>query len=145
METSRKGMEFIADREGVKLLAYQDIAGIWTIGIGHTEGVKKGDVIDMNTALKFLKKDLKVAESAVNSLELELTQNQFDALVSLAFNIGSGAFKNSTLAKVLKQTPNDRTRIKKAWKQWRMAGGKVVFGLEMRRKAELELFYEDEN
>lgn len=107
MKTSAAGRAAIAQREGNKLKAYRDTKGIWTIGVGHTAAAgdpkpKAGMTITAAQSDQILARDLASVEAAVNSaVEVPLTQSQFDALVSLAFNIGSGAFKKSTLVKRL--------------------------------------------
>ena len=98
MRTSNKGIELIKSFEGIKTKAYKCPAGVWTIGYGHTKGVQKGDTCTMAQAIEFLKEDLRVFEGAINDLvKVELNQNQFDALVSFVYNVGSGAFQDSTM------------------------------------------------
>lgn len=87
---SRRGVRLIASFEGLRLRAYQDTAGVWTIGYGHTHGVRPGQVITAKRAEEFLRADLAWAEDAVRALRIPLTRGQFDALVSLAFNCGPG-------------------------------------------------------
>lgn len=94
--------EFIHRWEGLRLKAYQDIAGIWTIGYGTTKNVKPGMVITKEQAEQFFRKDIKWVENAINTqVKVRLNQNQFDALASLIYNIGAGAFGRSTLLKRL--------------------------------------------
>jgi lysozyme len=139
MNTSQQGIELIKKFEGVRYQAYDDGVGIWTIGVGHTKGVVKGDKIDDRQVDEFLRQDLESAEYAVNSLvKVELRQSQFDALVSLVFNIGSGAFASSTLLKMLNKGLYDTAADQFA--RWNMAGGKVMRGLVTRRAAERLLF-----
>jgi lysozyme len=101
---SPQGLEFIKNWEGVRLEAYQDSAGVWTIGIGSiTPPVKPGQKITMTEAMARLDTDLDKAEAAVNSLNIKLLeQHEFDALVSLTFNIGGGALIGSTVARNIK-------------------------------------------
>ena len=103
MQTSQTGINLIKKLEGCKLEAYQCSAGVWTIGYGHTGAdVFKGKKITQNDAETLLKTDLKRFETAINNqLIVDLTQNQFDALVSFIYNIGINAFKNSTMLKYL--------------------------------------------
>lgn len=103
MKTSAEGLEALRLREGARNDAYQDVKGIWTIGVGHTgpevvEGLQWTDAqIDSQLAL-----DVVTAENAVNdTLNVSLTQNQFDALVSFTFNVGAHAFETSTMATLL--------------------------------------------
>lgn len=103
MKTSPHGVTLIMDREGVRLTAYQDTVGVWTIGVGHTGRMSKPSVrpdmtITLAQALDYLAADLWPVEKAVNSaIKVPMTQNQFDAMVSLAFNIGAGGFTGSTV------------------------------------------------
>ncbi len=106
MKISQQGIDMIKHFEGLVLTAYQCQAGVWTIGYGHTAGVKKGQSITAEQAEKFLKKDLANFEEGVNHLlserKIKLLQHQYDMLVSFAFNLGVGALKSSTLLKKLK-------------------------------------------
>jgi lysozyme len=90
------GLTFIQRWEGLALVAYKDIAGVWTIGWGHTGGVYKGQVITEEEATQLLIRDLSTAEDFVNARGLS-SDNQFAAMVSLTFNIGTGAFLGSTV------------------------------------------------
>lgn len=144
MHASREGLEFISRFEGLSLSPYKCPANYWTVGYGHRiregeEDLFKG-LASQEDAIKLLQLDVRDAEQAVNAcVQIPLTQNQFDALVSLVFNIGSGNFKKSILRVVINK--QDRPAISRHWLQWRMAGGKVLAGLERRRKEELRLFY----
>jgi len=142
MEISQKGVDLIKQFEGVSLKAYPDPGTggePWTIGYGHTDGVKKGDVVTQAQAEELLRKDLIKFEAGVSgALTVDTTQNQFDAMVSLAYNIGLGNFTKSTLL---------RKHNAKCWQcaaaqfgVWRNAGGKVMNGLIRRRAAERELY-----
>lgn len=114
MKTSRNGVSAIRQREGCKLVAYLDDAGIWTIGVGHV--MKPGDphVITEAQADTFLTRDLWSAEIAVNTyVKVPLDQNEFDALVSLVFNIGAQEFLNSTALHKLNE--NDRAGAAEAF------------------------------
>lgn len=141
---SKTGIDLISSFEGIRLNAYDDGVGVWTIGIGTTvypNGVivKKGDKCTLEQALKYLQHDLKSFEKTVNeSVKVPLSQNQFDALVSLAYNIGSGAFKNSTLLKKL--NAKDYAGAADQFLVWNKGGGKVLKGLVRRREAERALF-----
>ena len=141
MTTSEKGINLIATHEGLKLKAYQCPAKVWTIGYGHTKGVKQGDVITKEKAIEFLKEDLKEAENAVNKNLQNLNQNQFDALVSFVFNVGAGSFQDSTLLKKVKANPNDKS-IADEFAKWDKAKGDTLPGLTKRRKAESDLYFE---
>lgn len=137
MQISEKGLALIKEFEGLRLEAYQCSADVWTIGYGHTAGVRKGDVITKATAARMLADDVSEFESAVNNaVTARLTQNQFDALVSLAFNIGATAFKNSTLVKKL----NLRDDAADEFLRWRYVNRVESPGLLRRREAERALF-----
>lgn len=129
----------IKDRQG-NHIAYQDDGGVWTIGYGHTGGVKKGDVITETEAVELFDKDCDWAENAVNKalLGYDLTQNQFDALVSLTYNIGVEGFTNSTVVKRIKA--GNYTGAAEAITWWNKIKGKVSRGLVARRNREKELF-----
>lgn len=89
--TSKEGMELIKSFEGCRLKAYQDVAGIWTIGYGHTGNVRPGMSITQEQAETFLRADLKKFEQCINRcVAVPLTQNMFDALVSFTYNVGTG-------------------------------------------------------
>lgn len=140
MKISNKGIELIKRHEGLVLKAYRCPADKWTIGYGHTLNVKSTDVINKEQAEYFLRQDVKSAESDVNREKLNLTQNQFDALVSFVFNLGVGNFKKSTLLRKVKANPNDPT-IRGEFERWIYAGGKVLSGLVKRRKEEADLYF----
>ena len=103
MKTSERGLELLTLREGVKTFAYKDVKGIWTIGVGHTgPEVVEGLQWSTSQVRDALVKDVETAEKAINAgVKVNLSQNQFDALVSFVFNVGVGAFTRSTLLKVL--------------------------------------------
>ena len=144
MRISENGIEFIRQLEGEKLTAYPDIVGIWTIGVGHTgfvdgKPVARGMAITKEKSKELLTADLKRLESAVNdAVQVTLTQNQFDALVSLAFNIGEGAFVRSTL--VNKLNAGDKKGAAEQFLVWKNAGGRVSQGLLNRRQKEKAMF-----
>lgn len=144
MKTSEKGIEFICRSEGEVLTAYRDIVGIWTIGVGHTgfvdgNPVTKGMTITREKSREILKADLVRFEKAINtSVNVPLKQNQFDALVSLAFNIGEGSFRRSTLLRKL--NAGDYAGASQQFLVWKNAGGKESQGLLNRRKREKDMF-----
>ncbi|MNG59655.1 Lysozyme RrrD [compost metagenome] len=142
MQTSNKGRGFIKGFEDLRLVAYPDPGTggkPWTIGWGHTKGVKQGDRISQEQAEKLLSDDLAGFELTVNSaIERSMTQNQFDAMVSLAFNIGGSAFAGSTLVK--KFNAGDAKGAANEFSKWKNSGGKVMPGLVKRRAAEREMF-----
>ena len=125
--------------ESCKLTAYQDSVGVWTIGWGHTAGVKKGDNWTQDEADDILLNDLEKFEGYVNQyVQVPLTQNQFDALVSWTFNVGPGNLKSSTMLTKLNEKSYDE--VPSQMKRWNKAGGKVLPGLERRRNAEAAMF-----
>lgn len=138
MVTSKKGIALIKKFEGCKLTAYTDPVGVWTIGYGHTKGVKKGQKITEEEAENLLKEDLKTFETGVNLLILakyKFNQNEFDALVSFAYNLGLGNLK-----KLTNGGKRNKGQIADAIPLYNKAGGKVLNGLVKRRNAERELF-----
>tara|TARA_B100000131_G_scaffold322765_1_gene377966 strand:+ start:16 stop:516 length:501 start_codon:yes stop_codon:yes gene_type:complete len=139
MEISQEGLSLIKKFEGCKLESYKCAAGVWTIGYGSTNDVKEGMEISQERADMLLLEDVEVFEESVNKLvEVPLEQNQFDALVSWTFNLGSTNLKNSTLLKVLND--KDYDGVPAQIKRWNKAGGKVLQGLIRRREAEALLF-----
>ena len=143
MKTGSEGLKLIKEAEGFSAKAYQDVIGVWTIGYGSatTAGfpIKPQDTITEEKATEWLQQELSKVEVAIKSaVHVPLTQNQFDALASLIYNIGVGNFQKSTLLKLINQQ-----RYQDAAQQflvWNKAGGKEVKGLSNRRKKELDLF-----
>lgn len=140
MNISQKGINLIKNFEGCRLTAYKCPANILTIGYGHTgSDVHTGQKITQEEAEKLLRQDLIIHCNNVSKLvKVPLNQNQFDALVSFEYNVGYGAFMNSTLLKLLNQK-----KYKEASEQfgrWKFAGGKILAGLVKRREAEKQLF-----
>ena len=144
MSVSNKGVDLICEFEGKRLVAYDDGVGVWTIGFGTTKypngvRVKKGDTCTLEQAKEYMRHDLIEFEHTVNSsVKVPLNQNQFDALVSLAYNIGSNAFKSSTLVKKL--NTGDYQGAADQFNVWVNAGGKRMQGLVNRRDREKLLF-----
>ena len=128
--------------EGLKLKAYRDAAGVLTIGYGHTgKDVREGDRISPFWAKELLVKDVAAIERAVSELGVTRTPGQLDALVSLAFNIGMGRLRSSTLLKTIRKG-GSKNAIKREFKRWVYAGGKKLPGLERRREWEVKRFFE---
>jgi lysozyme len=129
--------------EGVRLRAYQDSGGKWTIGYGHTDNVYPTQVITALEAILMLECDLqKVAEHITGLIRIPVSQNEFDAICDFAFNVGVEAFRYSTLLKLL-----NFSKIPAAaheFERWDEVRGKVVAGLLKRRIAEENLFNADE-
>lgn len=135
------GLEMICRWEGEVLHPYNDIVGVQTIGIGHV--IRSGEnfppAITHERALELLQQDVKIAEDAIGThVKVPLTQNQFDALVSFTFNLGTGALSSSTLLKQLNAGKPDAAADE--FLKWCKAGGKDNQGLLNRRKSERELF-----
>lgn len=141
---SDNGMKLLEQFEGLRLEAYLDSANIYTIGYGtikYPDGrkVKKGDKITKAQAKEYKLHDLKEFENTINtSVKVPLTQNQYDALVSLSYNIGSSAFKNSTSLKKLNS--GDYKGAAEQFLVWNKVNSKKVQGLVNRREAERNLF-----
>lgn len=144
MTTSQAGRKAIKQREGEVLTAYLDSVGILTIGVGHTSAagapvVTKGMKITAAESDEILSRDLKTFEKGVrDAVKVPLSQNEFDALVSLAFNIGVGAFSKSTLVKKL--NAGDKIGAADQFLVWNKAGGKALKGLTTRRQSERDQF-----
>lgn len=146
MELNKLGKDLIKQFEGCSLKAYKCPAGLWTCGYGSTfyeDGtkVKAGDVITKERADELFEI---IAEDFSNKvaplIKKDLSDNNFSALVSFAYNAGVGNLKNSTLLKKVNANPEDET-IRAEFMKWVRAGGKVLVGLERRRKAEADLYF----
>lgn len=137
---SPQGLALIQKFEGLRLSAYKDAVGIWTIGYGHTgPDVSPGMTITKEQALDLLRKDVARFETCVReNVKVPITQNQFDALVSLCFNIGCTAFANSTLVRLLNQ--KDYVSAAAEFAKWHKAKGRALEGLLRRRVDEMRLF-----
>jgi lysozyme len=139
MNISEAGIKAIETYEGVRLTAYLDSVDVPTIGVGHTLGVKLGDVITQDQADEFLRADLEDAEYAVNKyVTVPLTQGQHDSLTSFVFNLGASAFKGSTLLADLNAGQYDDAADQ--FLRWNRAGGQVLAGLTKRRISERLMF-----
>lgn len=139
MRTSQRGIDLIKQFEGLRLTAYKCPAGVYTIGYGHTRGVKRGMKITEEEASAFLTADLRNSENAVERYDsiYHWDQNEFDALVSFTFNCGA-----TNLRALLRNGLRNRLQIAATLPLYRKAGGKVLKGLERRRAAEKALFLE---
>jgi GH24 family phage-related lysozyme (muramidase) len=143
MVHSEDCVKFVAGFEGLRTKAYRDQGGILTIGYGHINGVKEGDTCTELEAQAWLDADLLVADKAVHRLAtVPLSQNQYDALISLVFNIGAGNFAKSTILDKL--ISGDYDAAAKAWTDpktvFDKVNGEVSMGLFRRRQAERDLF-----
>ena len=140
MKTNQAGINLIKSFEGCKLKSYQDVVGVWTIGYGSTGPDIRGPMSwTQEQADARLAHDLVKFETGVsNCVKVELTNNQFAALVCFAYNVGLGNLQSSTL---LKKVNLDDTQAAAAeFLRWNKAGGNVIAGLTRRRQAESDLF-----
>ena len=139
LKTSEKGMNLIKRFEGLRKTAYLCPSGIWTIGYGHTRGVRKGDIITEEQATAFLIEDVQIVESTVNSINAtynyNFNQNEFDALVSFGFNCGK-----TNLLRLVANGTRTVKEISDALLLYNKSNGKTLQGLVNRRKAEQALF-----
>ena len=140
MKTSKEGIDFIKSFEKLRLQAYLCEANKLTIGYGHTRNVKIGQTCTVAEAEQMLAEDIAIAEKAVNTINQELTQNQYDSLVSLCFNIGNENFKTSTLYRKVNADPNDPT-IKGEFVRWIYCKKKKSKGLTRRRIEEAKIYF----
>lgn len=139
MKVSLAGRELIKEFEGFRNVAYQDVVGVWTVGFGFTEGVKPGQRMTLGQASARLATELARYESAVlAACKVPPNQNQFDALCSLAWNIGTGAIARSSVIKA--HNRGDVQSAARAFGLWNKAGGKEWPGLTRRRAAEAALY-----
>jgi lysozyme len=145
MKPSKQCFELIKKYEGYSGIAYLCPAKVPTIGWGSTmydngEPVKIGDVISKARAEDLLNYEVRHFADKINRLELGLNQNQFDSIVSLVYNIGIGAFRKSTILRLISQNPNSLD-IAVQFGRWIYGGGKMLPGLVKRRADEMELYY----
>lgn len=146
MKTSDNGIKFIKHFEGVRYKPYRDIAGLWTIGVGHLiKGGKQlpdayNKTFTSEEVDELLKHDLLRFEIGLSRLlpKLSFQQHEYDALISFSFNLGLGTLQRSTLRQSLLR--NDKLQASKEFMKYVYAGGKTVQGLINRRKAEQQLF-----
>lgn len=136
---SDDGLEFLKSREGFAPTRYSDHKG-YSIGYGHL--IKAGESFDEPMSIEFatqlLAMDVEWAENAINdNVRVPLKQNQFDALVSFVYNVGSGAFANSTLLRKLNSSDSS---VWAEFARWNIASGAINPGLVTRRKLETDLF-----
>jgi lysozyme len=145
MEINKAGKDLIKKFEGCKLKAYKCPANVWTIGFGNTfyedgSKVKEGDVITQERANELfdiiISDFVRMSDALVKS---DVTENNFSAIVSFAFNVGTGNLKKSTLLKKVNIDPKDPT-IKAEFMKWTRANNVVLKGLVRRREAEAKLY-----
>lgn len=162
LQATGQCFNLIEEAEGCRLMSYQCPSGIWTIGIGHTKGVKMGMTCSRAQAIKWFFEDIREREAQVNDLlndnGVSINQNQFDSLISFVFNIGIGKFLKSTVWKLMKGDPNN-PEIVKWWQMWNKGNYKdgidndgdglideeeelaPLPGLVKRRKLETDLYF----
>ena len=141
MKSSMTLIAAIKRMEGCILSAYQDSVGVWTIGYGHTKGVKKGDRCTPYQAEQWLKEDLARFETAATKCSAIKTQGQFDAVVDFCYNCGIGNWDKSTLKKYI-EGGRKTWEIQEQFLRWVNAGGKKLGGLVSRRIWEANRYYE---
>lgn len=141
MRTSQRGLSLIKSFEGLRLQAYQDSVGVWTVGYGTTRGVSAGMSITKEQAERMLLNDVQRFEPELGKLvKVALNQNQWDALMSFVYNLGAANLASSTLLKLLNR--GDYQGAADQFSRWVNAGGKRLEGLVKRRAAERALFLE---
>lgn len=154
MKVGQAGKQLFKEWEGLRTHVYLDSGGEPTIGIGHLltrderasgkiwingQPVRYANGLTEQQCWDLLDQDLDIAEAAVNDrVIVPLTQNQFDALVSFVFNVGTGAFKNSTLLRMLNEGQYDQ--VPNQMRRWNRSGNRVVNGLVNRREKEIKLW-----
>ncbi len=142
MRTSPRGIALIKQFEGFRSTAYQDVAAVWTIGYGFTKGVQAGDRMTRAQADQRLADELHTYEVAVSAAAGECNQNQFDALVCFAWNVGAAGMRGSSVIKAHRR--GDHEAAARAFGLWNRSAGKVWPGLTRRRAAEAALYLEPE-
>ena len=139
MKASQDCVDLVKFFEGFEGKAYLCPANVWTIGYGRTKNVQEGDRITKVQAERDLLEELEeFAEQVLNSVKVELTQNELDALTSWTYNLGVGNLNSSTLLKKL--NAGDKNSVPSEMLRWNKAAGKVLAGLTRRREAEAKLW-----
>ncbi len=142
MRTSKQGLAVLKDFEGCRLQAYPDIVGVPTIGYGFIVGVKMGDTMSQAECDDRLSREIRAYEIAVwNATGGNVTQSEFDALVSFSWNVGTAGMAKSSVIKA--HNRGDKQAAARAFGLWNKAGGKAVSGLTRRRSAEAALYLTD--
>ena len=143
MKISEEGIALIKKFEGCKLEAYLDAVDVPTIAYGRTKDVKIGDICTQQQAEDWLEEELVEYEGYVNeAVKVELTQPQFDSLVSWTYNLGPSNLNRSSMLRVL--NTSDYDNVPEQIMRWNKAGGRVLPGLVRRREAEAEMFKEND-
>ena len=141
MKASNILIEKLKKMENCRLTAYQDSVGVWTIGYGHTAGVKKGDRCTQYQAEQYLKEDLAKFEVEANKCRRITTQGKFDAILDFIYNCGPARFNGSTLKQYIESGRKD-WEVQEQFLRWVNAGGKKLGGLVSRRIWEANRFVE---
>lgn len=141
MKVTQAGKSLIKFFEGLRLKAYQCSAKVWTIGWGHTKGVSAGQEITKPQAEVIFDRDVAQYDTAVFRLAPELNKNQHSACVSLAFNMGIGAFQRSTLRMMANRGEHEAAAME--FHKWVRGGGRILPGLVKRRSAEAQMYLEE--
>jgi len=145
-QIGKAGIDLIKEFEGDKLKSYQDSVGIWTIGYGslimpNGQKVKSGDIITEQQAEQLFMADIAPrAKSVSDMIKTQINQNQFDALMCFAYNLGIMSLLYSTLLKEVNTNPNNPD-IRNQFAKWVYAGKEIIPGLVRRRKAEADLYF----
>lgn len=131
---------FIAQWESFRAHAYWDASGkVWTVGYGHTRQVTKDTVCTKAKAVEWMRADCAAIVRYLNSLDMNITQQQFDALVDFAFNVGLGNLRKSTLLRLVRHSAPKENVMAEFYK-WNRSGGKVLQGLSIRREGDAMLY-----
>lgn len=141
MKASNVLLERLKKFESCRLTAYQDVKGVWTIGYGHTAGVKKGDRITQQHAEELLREDLAHFETYVSKVRNIRTQGQFDAVLDFCYNCGTGNFATSTLRRYI-ESNRKGWEVQEQFLRWVNSGGQKQGGLVSRRIWEANRFVE---
>ena len=141
MKASQTLIDAIKRFEACSLTAYQDSVGVWTIGYGHTAGVKRGDKIGMYQAEQFLREDMAKFEAVADKCKRLSTQGKYDAVLDFIYNCGPANFENSTLKKYI-EGGKKTWEIQEQFLRWVNAGGQKLGGLVSRRIWEANRFNE---
>ena len=132
MKASQRLIDHIKRSETLRMSAYQDTAGVWTIGYGHTKGVRRGDRCTAFQAEQWLREDLARFEDDANRCKRIVTQGQYDAVLDFIYNCGPGNFDKSTLKRYI-EAGRKTYEIQKEFLKWTRAGGMELGGLYSRR------------
>lgn len=139
-DITEKTLEFISQWEGFSAKAYWDAPGkVWTCGYGHTRQVTKDTTCTKAKAREWMKADCAAIVRFLDAEDLNITQQQFDALVDFAYNVGLGNLRKSTLLRLVRHS-SPKEAVMDEFRKWTKAGGKVMKGLAIRREGEAMLY-----